>query len=227
MRAVLPWLPWLLILGSCGSPPKPPTVDESRKRPANTAMAVELQGCKADLQNTRILARESDRRAETVVAGTEQWLQRQRASSVRQTVAASAQPANAVYSVRFGFASTKVDLPADTASALIAAAHAAPLVLLRGRTDGATESPAEGRIARQRALAVRDYLVAAGVNPAHIRATYQPVGDHAADNASATGRGLNRRVEVEVYRALPIAMDSSAVAMPEHAVNSDVEVAGS
>jgi outer membrane protein OmpA-like peptidoglycan-associated protein len=129
--------------------------------------------------------------------------------------------------VHFGFASTKVDLPAETASALISAAHAAPLVLLRGRTDGATDSPAEGRIARQRALAVRDYLVAAGVPQTRIRATYQPVGDHAADNSSATGRGLNRRVEVEVYRALPIAMDASAVAMPEHAVTSDVEVAGS
>ena len=29
-------IPWLLLLGSCGSPPKPPTVDESQKRPVNT-----------------------------------------------------------------------------------------------------------------------------------------------------------------------------------------------
>jgi outer membrane protein OmpA-like peptidoglycan-associated protein len=58
---------------------------------------------------------------------------------------------------------------------------------------------------------VRDYLVAAGVDPARIRATYQPAGDHVAENASASGRGLNRRVEIELYRALPVAMASLSV----------------
>ena len=61
MRPVQPLIPWLLVLSSCSSPPKPPTVDESSKRPANSAMAVELQVCKNDLQNTRILATEIGR----------------------------------------------------------------------------------------------------------------------------------------------------------------------
>ena len=87
-------------------------------------------------------------------------------------------------------------------------------MLLRGRTDGATDSAAESRIARERAAAVRDYLVGAGVDPDRIRATYQPAGDHAADNSSPAGQGMNRRVEIEVYRALPVAMGSSAAAMP-------------
>ena len=78
----------------------------------------------------------------------------------------------------------------------------------------ATRAPAESRIARDRANAVRDYLVGAGVDPARIRATYQPAGDHAADNSSPSGKGMNRRVEIEVYRALPVAMSSSASAMP-------------
>jgi outer membrane protein OmpA-like peptidoglycan-associated protein len=63
-------------------------------------------------------------------------------------------------------------------------------------------------------VAVRDYLVAAGVDPARIRATYQPAGDHVADNVSAGGRGLNRRVEIELYRALPVALTTAAVAQP-------------
>ena len=66
MRAAIPFIPWLLLLSSCGSPPKPPTVDESLKRPANSQMAVELQVCKNDLQNTRIMATESGRLAETL-----------------------------------------------------------------------------------------------------------------------------------------------------------------
>ena len=68
MRASLPIFASLLVLSSCGSPPKPPTVDESRKRPVNSQMAVELQVCRNDLHNTRILASESGRLADTTSA---------------------------------------------------------------------------------------------------------------------------------------------------------------
>ena len=214
MRPVLPLIPWLLLLSSCSSPPKPPTVDESSKRPANSAMAVELQVCKSDLQNTRILATESGRLAESNAATLERLAARQQALAAMQAPTFSTPPSNSVFTVRFEFGSTRVVVPADAASALIEDARSAPLVLLRGRTDGATDAPGESRIARERANAVRDYLVAAGVNPARIRATYQPAGDHAADNTSPSGKGMNRRVEIEVYRALPVAMSSSAAAMP-------------
>jgi outer membrane protein OmpA-like peptidoglycan-associated protein len=210
MRPVLPLIPWLLLLSSCSSPPKPPTVDESSKRPANSAMAVELQVCKSDLQNTRIQATESGRLAESNAATLERLAARQQALAAMQ----APPTANSVFSVSFEFGSTRVVVPADAASALIEDARSAPLVLLRGRTDGATDAPAESRIARDRANAVRDYLVGAGVDPARIRATYQPAGDHAADNTSPSGKGMNRRVEIEVYRALPVAMSSSAAAMP-------------
>ena len=68
MRASLPIFAVLLVISSCSSPPKPPTVDESRKRPVNAAAAVELQVCKSDLQNTRILASETTRLAESASA---------------------------------------------------------------------------------------------------------------------------------------------------------------
>lgn len=209
MRRLLPLIPWLLVLGSCNSPPKPPTVDESSKRPANSAMAVELQVCKNDLQNTRISATESGRLAESMAATAAQLAARQQALALLR-----APQANSVYAIRFEFGSARVVVPADTAAALIEDARSAPLVLLRGRTDGATDSLGESRIARERAAAVRDYLVGAGVDAAHIRATHQPVGDHTADNSSPTGRRMNRRVEIEVYRALPVAMSSSAAELP-------------
>ena len=63
MRVILlliSWVSWVLmglLLGSCSSAPKPPTVDESNRRPANSAMAIELQACKSDLHNTQIAAR--------------------------------------------------------------------------------------------------------------------------------------------------------------------------
>ncbi|MEI2677694.1 MAG: OmpA family protein [Burkholderiaceae bacterium] len=200
----------LLALASCGSPPKPPTVDESQKRPANSAMAVELQTCKSNLQSTRIVATESWRLAEANAANVE------RMSARQQVIAeiASAQTANTVFTIHFDFGSTRVLVPADTAGTLVDAARSAPLVLLRGRTDGNTNSFSESRVARERAVAMRDYLVAAGVDPKRIRDTYQPVGDHAADNSTASGREMNRRVEIEVYRALPVAMGTSGTAQP-------------
>jgi outer membrane protein OmpA-like peptidoglycan-associated protein len=214
MRNTIPFAPWLLVLASCSSPPKPPTVDESQKRPVNSQLAVDLQVCKNDLQNTRLLATESGRLAETTAATLANMAARQQMLAAMPLPAGQQAQANSVFTVRFEFGSTRVVIPADRATALVEHARAAPLVLLRGRTDGASDVPAESRIARARAAAVRDYLVAAGVDPARIRATYQPAGDHVADNASAGGRGLNRRVEIELYRALPVALSATTIAQP-------------
>jgi outer membrane protein OmpA-like peptidoglycan-associated protein len=215
MRFVIPVIPWFLLLASCSSPPKPPTVDESQRRPVNSQTAVELQVCMNDLHNTRLLATESGRLAESTATTLANLAARQQILAAMQAPPAGTQAqANSVFTVRFEFGSTHVAIPADAAAALIADARTAPLVLLRGRTDGATDTPAESRIARDRAAAVRDYLVAAGVDPARIRATWQPVGDPVADNTSATGRSLNRRVEIELYRTLPVALGSMPPAQP-------------
>jgi outer membrane protein OmpA-like peptidoglycan-associated protein len=210
--ALTPLVPWLLLLASCSSQPKPPTVDESRKRPVNSQMAVELQVCKNDLQNTRLLATESGRTAQTTAATLANMAARQQVLAAMQAPAGLQPQPNSIYTVRFDFGSARVSIPDDVSTALIHDAKAAPLVLLRGRTDGISDAPAESRIARERAAAVRDYLVSAGVDPARIRATYQPAGDHVADNGSSAGRGLNRRVEIELYRALPVALSVTAVA---------------
>ena len=199
-------LPLMAMLGSCSTPPKPPTVDESTRRPANTAMAVDLQVCRNDLANTRLLATESGRLAESTAATLERLVAQ---AAAARTASANSLPAmpplgNSIYTVRFDFASTHVVVPAEAAAALIAEARSAPLIVLRGRTDGDADTLAESRVARERATTVRDYLVSAGIDPARIRATYQPVGDPVAVNTDPTGRGLNRRVEIEVYRALPV-----------------------
>lgn len=194
-----------LTLVACSSPPKPPTVDESQKRPANAQMAVELQVCKNDLQNTRILATESSRLAETAAATLAHMAARQQLLASIQEKAA----ANSLRIVHFAFNSTQVSIPTAEASALVEEAKVAPLVLLRGRTDGTADSSAESRIAQARANAVRDYLVASGVDPTRIRTTHQPSGDHLADNRNPQGRSLNRRVEIEVYRTLPIAQQTA------------------
>ena len=204
------------LLSACGAPPKPPTVDESQKRPANAQMAVELQVCKNDLHNTRILAIESGRLADTASATLTHLAARQQLLAAIQMPSSSSPPslspaplANSVHTVRFAFGSARVLIPAEVGAALLEDAKAAPLVVLRGRTDGNTDTPAESRMAQARAAAVRDYLVAAGVDAARIRSTHQPSGDHVADNHHPQGRDLNRRVEIEVYRALPVTLQAT------------------
>ena len=203
-----------LLLAACGSPPKPPSVDESQKRPANSQMAVELQVCKNDLQNTRLMATESGRLAEATTATLANIAARQQVLAVMQAPAGGNSRPNSIYTVRFDYASTRFAIPPADASTLVERAKVSPLILLRGRTDGTADSPAEARVARERAAAVRDYLVAAGVDPTRIRATYQPVGDHVADNTGPGGHGLNRRVEVELYQALPVTLTATAAAKP-------------
>lgn len=214
MRTPFFFIPLLLWLGSCGSPPRPPGVDESTKRPANAKTAVDLQACKGNLQNAHIEAFESGRIAKTASANLQRLSARQQVIEARQAATTTSAAGNSIFTVRFDFASTRVVVRTDIAPALIESARGAPLVLLRGRTDGTTDTVAESRIAHGRATAVRDYLVAAGVDPDRIRASWQPTGDHAADNSTPAGRSINRRVEIEVYRALPVAMNAGAVAQP-------------
>jgi outer membrane protein OmpA-like peptidoglycan-associated protein len=206
---LLPWLPWLLLVTSCSSPPKPPTVDESRRRPVNAAMAVDLQSCRSDLENTRILAKEGVRSAEASSQAIARMVQQQQLL-VRGIETNAAAQRNLLVPVLFAFGSTQVNVPEADATRIVDEARTAPLVVLRGRTDGTAESPSESAIARQRAAAVEAWLVQSGVDRARIRTTWQPVGDHAADNSTPGGRTLNRRVEIEIYRAAPIVTAAGA-----------------
>lgn len=212
MRTIIcltPFLVTLTMLASCSSPPKPPSVDDTHRRPVNSATAIELQVCKHDLQNTRLLAAESTRQVDTTAATLASIATRQQVLANLQPRERAPTQGNAVFTVRFAFGSTRVDIAADTAQALIAEARSAPLVMLRGRTDGVVDTLAESRIARDRANAVRAFLVAAGIDASRMRATYQPAGDHVADNDSSGGQALNRRVEIEIYRAAPVALIAS------------------
>jgi outer membrane protein OmpA-like peptidoglycan-associated protein len=201
MRIPALLVPLLLALSSCGSPPKPPSVDESHRRPANTAVAISLQVCESELQDTRIIASESDRAAARAKATAIRLASQQQALAARALHAEDQR--NIVYSILFAYGDTRVVLSQDEAARLVEEAQSSALIVLRGRTDGSAESPAESRVARERSEAVRAYLVQAGVAPARIRVTWQPTGDNAADNASEGGRRLNRRVELELYRIAP------------------------
>jgi outer membrane protein OmpA-like peptidoglycan-associated protein len=200
MKALL-LLPVLTILWSCSSPPKPPLADPAKRHPVNAAESVALQVCKGDLQATRIQASETSRNADVArnaLTRLESERQAEIDASNRHGEARST-----VYTVLFPFAGTTVQLSAPEAEQLAREAKGAPLIRLSARTDGEVDDLAEAHVAKQRAAAVKSYLIALGVAPARIRSTWQSTGDHAAENATAAGRALNRRVEIEIYRVAP------------------------
>jgi outer membrane protein OmpA-like peptidoglycan-associated protein len=209
MRQLVVLLPLLLWIGSCGSPPKPPNVDESRKRPVNAPAAIELQTCRTDLQNTKVLASECVQE----VASIRAWATRRSATTVAVDSRPPEESRNAVYSILFAFGSSRPALSPSELTRLVDEARRSPWIQLSGRTDGTIESPAESKVARERAEAVRNLLIRNGVEPARIRATWQPIGDPAAANDSEGGRSLNRRVEIELYRVAPRHLSLSTPSM--------------
>ncbi len=84
----------------------------------------------------------------------------------------------------------------EVADLLVSVAKAAELVKVRGRTDSAVPGSMDGKIARERALSARSFLVDRGVDPAKIEVSSLAAGDFIAPN-TAEGKSLNRRVEVE------------------------------
>jgi outer membrane protein OmpA-like peptidoglycan-associated protein len=69
---------------------------------------------------------------------------------------------------------------------------------IEGHTDSIGSEEYNQTLSEKRAATVRDYLVGAGVSDANVSARGLGKSDPVADNSSAAGRKLNRRVEMIV-----------------------------
>lgn len=201
-----------VFVGACASPPKAPTVNGRGRIPVNEQTMVELQTCRSELNNTQLVAAEASTKAAASQSVLTQIAQRCGVPAPAAPTPAPppptgailpSAPANTVYVLHFPFGKSTLNLTEDSALALANAVRGAQLIQIRGRTDGASDTPSEAYVARERANAVHDYLVAMGVPADRIRSTYQAAGDHVSDNSTMAGRALNRRAEVEVYSARP------------------------
>ncbi|NRF71379.1 OmpA family protein [Aquincola sp. S2] len=190
------------LLAGCSSPPKPPSVDDSVRRPINSAQAIELQRCSAENRAARIALTEAEHRANVAVAGAaaDSLAAARRAA---QTCAPGARTSSgsSVFVVPFVLGSAKLELPPDQAERIASAAKMASAIVIRGRTDAAADSPAESALAKRRAEAAGTWLVQRGVSRDRVRLQWQGAGDRliSVDAKSA----LQRRVEIEIYEAAP------------------------
>ena len=77
---------------------------------------------------------------------------------------------------------------------------AAKRIYLHGRTDSFTLTASAAELAVRRAVAVKQILVAQGVEPEHIRVFYRGAGGFAANNTTSEGKAANRRVEIQMIK---------------------------
>lgn len=113
----------------------------------------------------------------------------------------AADPATMILRVEFGFASSDFVPDDEIARVLVPAAKAAYRINLRGFTDSMVISEDNRRLALSRALAVRQYLTAQGVDPKKVRVFYNSAGGFVADNTTPEGQAKNRRVDIELVNS--------------------------
>jgi len=200
-----------LLLSSCSSPPKPPSVDESTKRPVNAQAAVDLKTCQGDLSRAAILVSEMARAGAMATAMTkalpQQGVDKESAAMTGAADSATAHSAadttgNLVAVVSFGIGSAAWAVEPADAAALVRRAKDAAVILIRGRTDATGDSQQETALARRRAEAAAKFLQLAGVSKGKLRLTWQGAGDPVA-GLQSEGRAQSRRVEIEFYKSAP------------------------
>lgn len=188
-----------LLLGACTSAPKPTTVDEATRRPANDPARIEQ--LREQVQGERVNLEDDLQRRHQDAYRTAQDI---RAEAMRPAIRVKrAATENTIYTARFASGSAQLMISAQDTKELVQAAQLAPVIVVRGRTDAEQDSPVESRLARERAESMRKLLVASGIHAQRIRIQYQGAGDFVADNSHAEGRAQNRRVEVELYGVVP------------------------
>ena len=196
-----------LLLASCSSPPKPPSVDESTKRPVNAKAAVKLKACQGDLSRSTILVSELARAGVVTAALTKPNLNGAGTGVATSNPTVEAASGNLVAVVPFGLGSASWGVEQADAAALVRRARSAAVVMIRGRTDASGDSLQETALARRRAESAADFLHSAGVPREKLRLTWQGAGDPVAGLGASRGgqeRGQSRRVEIEFYASTPM-----------------------
>jgi len=185
-----------VILAGCASPPKNPTVDGKDRTPVNDPQARELLETRAKLYRAenelkRRTRHRPDVRDELAVhtVPVPSW-------SSSQVPASDGQYEYETIRFSFHYGSSTLKISNEMRDWVLSYANRARAIEVRGRTDGKKWSRGDEKVARDRAYAMHQWLVEHGISPALITASWASATDYMADNTSAKGRALNRRVEV-------------------------------
>ena len=192
-----------MLLTACSTPPKPPSVDESTKRPVNIRAAIDLKACQGDLSLATILVSEMARAGVVATALAKALPLPDAALATSADGEAAYADVNVVAVVPFGLGSAAMSVEQADAAALVRRARDAAVIMIRGRTDATGDSLQETALARRRAESAAEFLQQAGVSKDKLRLTWQGAGD-SIPGLRPADRSQSRRVEIEFYTAAPL-----------------------
>lgn len=178
------------LLASCSSAPKPKTLNGRDRQPINTAPIQPSGLSPATARAVEPLSGDTATACEPYSTPP--------ATTLPENGEAASEALVRVFRFQFPFGGVALNVPPSAADELLSLAKRARVIHLRGRTDGAAYSAGDEKVALNRALAARDYLVENGVSPALVQLDYVSGSDYLADNSTPEGRSRNRRVEVEL-----------------------------
>ena len=70
---------------------------------------------------------------------------------------------------------------------------------LKGYTDNTGDKAKNLQLSKDRAAAVKNYLISKGVDPVNVESKGYGDADPIATNKTAAGRAKNRRVEIDLF----------------------------
>lgn len=106
------------------------------------------------------------------------------------------------------FARTEFQPTEQVAQALRDGLQGAERIEVRGHTDSNFNNPIDRLIAIERAEKARLWLIGNGADAAKIKTRFFTAGNFFAENQTVQGRGLNRRVEIDIRNSQPSATQS-------------------
>lgn len=83
--------------------------------------------------------------------------------------------------------------------AMLLKSHSEWSIYLKGYTDSSGNAAKNLKLSKDRAAAVKNYLIKKGVKAAHIQSQGYGSANPVASNSTLAGRAQNRRVEIELY----------------------------
>ena len=107
-----------------------------------------------------------------------------------------------IFRLSEAFAKTEFKVSIDEQKEILAAAFISNSpIIISGRTYADKINMADKKIAINRALNARKFLIDNGINPKKISVNYLSSGDFIANNDTEQGRALNRRVEIKISKS--------------------------
>jgi outer membrane protein OmpA-like peptidoglycan-associated protein len=96
------------------------------------------------------------------------------------------------------FAKTEFNPSDEFKKKLLEVAPGANFIEIRGRTDSEVDNSVDRKIADNRAKNAKIFLIKNGINSQAINTSSVAFGSFISENNTKAGRGLNRRVEIEI-----------------------------